>query len=75
MYTARHVNHTHYSQTTEVECTIAQQAEQQTQSTSNTISKFHKNQQITNASNGEKEKMIELNEIKSATINTQKRSV
>ena len=38
-----------------------------TQSTSNTISTFHKNQQII-TSNGEKEKMIELNELKSATI-------
>ena len=33
-------------------------------STSNTISTFHKNQQII-TSNGEKEKMIELNELKS----------
>ena len=38
-----------------------------TQSTLNTISTFHKNQQIV-TSNGEKEKMIESNELKSATI-------
>ena len=39
-----------------------------TQSTSNTISTLHKNQQIT-TSNGEKEKMIELNELKRCNYN------